>query len=371
MREIQFSDNTVGAEEMAAVTEVLSSRWLSAGRVTRQFERAFAEALGVPDAVAVSTGTAALHVGLASLGIGPGDEVIMPSLTFAAGAAMTVLLGAKPVFADLRSDLDLCLSPDSVRMLMTERTKAVIVTHYGGYAADIAALRDITAPRGIALVEDAAHAPVVRSGSGMLGTIGDAGCFSFYATKNVTMGEGGLVIAADPGRLAVCRAMRSHHMAAADDSYDIAALGMNYRPTEICAAIGAVQLSRLPEDRIRRRSLTVRYRELLADLPGLQVPFADRDLATEDSALHLFVVLLPHGVRRAEVRDALQQRGVPTSVHYPPTHHLTYYREFRHEYLPVTDRVAGRLLTLPLHARMTEDEAGYVAGQLRSVLSRR
>jgi dTDP-4-amino-4,6-dideoxygalactose transaminase len=377
-RRIEFSDNTIGAEEIAAVTEVLAGRWISAGQVTRRFERAFAEALGVPDAVATSNGTAALHLALAALGVGPGDEVITPSLTFVAGAAMTVLLGATPVFADVRSEHDLTVDPEAVAGLITGRTRAVIAMHYGGFAADLAGIRVIAASRGIAVIEDAAHAPVVRSPTGMLGTIGDAGCFSFYATKNITMGEGGIVVAADADRLAACRSMRSHCLTVsasdrdrgASPSYDVTGLGMNYRPTDITAAIGVTQLGRLGRDRDRRRALTSQYRELLAEVPGLVLPFGDRDLGTHDSALHLFVVLLPPGAGRAEVRASLTRRGVPTSVHYPPTHRFAFYAvSGPAPPLPVTEQVAGRLLTLPLHARMTDQDTEYVAGALKAALA--
>lgn len=377
-RQLQFSDNTVGAEEIAAVTEVLTGKWLSAGRVTRRFEAAFAEALGVPDAVAVSSGTAALHVALAAVGVGPGDEVVTPSLTFVAGAAMTRLLGATPVLVDVRSDTDLTVDPAAVAAALTPRTRAVIVTHYAGFAADLPRLATLTRDRGIALVEDAAHAPVVRSPTGTLGTIGDVGCFSCYATKNVTAGEGGLVVAADPEVLAACRSTRSHCMTtstAERDSgvaldYDVTALGMNYRPTEVAAAIGVTQLGRLAEDRRRRRAVTAAYRALLADLPTVTIPFADRDPVAEDAALHLFVVLLPAGADRRAVRGALRERGVPTSVHYPPTHRLTYYRDLAPAGgLPVTDRIADRLLSLPLHALMTEDDAHHVVAALADVLA--
>jgi dTDP-4-amino-4,6-dideoxygalactose transaminase len=377
-RRVQFSDNTVGAEEIAAVTQVLASRWLSVGVVTREFERAFADALGVADAVAVSSGTAALHVALAALGVGPGDEVITPSLSFVAGAAMTLLLGATPVFADVKSEYDLSIDPDAVRALVTSRTRAVIAVHYAGYAADIVGLRAVTANCGIALLEDAAHAPLVRSHNGMLGTFGELGCFSCYATKNLTMGEGGIVVADDAERLAACRVMRSHYMTmpasgrnpTGRPDYDVTGLGMNYRPTEVASAIGMVQLGKLASDRERRRALTLRYRELLAGVRGIVLPFANRDLAAEDSALHLFVVLLPPGIDRGDVREALTRRGVPTSVHYPPTHRFTFYRDRGQAlHLPVTEGIARRLMTLPLHARMTEDDTVYVASQLKSALA--
>lgn len=377
-RDVQLSDNTVGDEEIAAVAEVLAGRWLSVGPMTRRFEREFAGAVGVADAVAVSSGTAALHVALAASGVGPGDQVIMPSLSFVAGAAMTVLLGATPVFADVCSDHDLTVDADAVRSLVTSRTKAIIAMHYAGYAADIARLREIATDSRVTLIEDAAHAPVVRAPAGMLGTIGDIGCFSFYATKNVAMGEGGIVVAADAGRLAACRAMRSHCMTVSawdrdrglQSDYDVTGLGMNYRPTDITCAIGAVQLGRLVSDRERRRSLVIRYRELLTQVPSLILPFADRDLCAEDSALHLLVVLLPQRTNRGAVRDAMRQRGVATSVHYPPTHQFTFYRDrLPAPTLPTTDRIAGRLLTLPLHARMTEDDAAYVVATLQSSLA--
>jgi dTDP-4-amino-4,6-dideoxygalactose transaminase len=277
----------------------------------------------------------------------------------------------------VRSERDLTVDPDAVRELLNSRTKAVIATHYAGFAADLARLRAITAESGVALIEDAAHAPVVRAASGMLGTVGDAGCFSCYATKNVTMGEGGVVVCADPERLAVCRAMRSHFMtASARDrdqgavlDYDVTALGMNYRPTEIAAAIGTVQLGRLSADRERRRAVTARYREVLSRVEGLVLPFRDRDPRVEDSAFHLFVVLLPETADRSAVREALLRRGVPTSVHYPPTHRFSFYaRMGPAPDLPMTDRVAGRLLSLPLHARMTESDAEYAATALEAAL---
>lgn len=382
-RRVSLADTTIGTEEIAAVSAVLSGGWLSAGPVTRAFEREFAAALGVPDAVAVNSGTAALHLALLALDIGPGDEVIMPALTFVASAAMTVAVGATPVFADIRSPHDLTIDPADVARRITDRTRAVIAMHYGGHPADLAGLATLAAQHDLALIEDAAHAPVVRQrGAGgdpvSLGALGDVGCFSFQASKNVTCGEGGMVVARDPDLLTRCRALRSHCMTTNSwhrdrglaSDYDVTGLGFNYRPTDLAAAIGRVQLGRLPADRAVRTALVATYRRRLAEVPDLVLPFADRDDA--DSAHHLFAIVLPPGVDRPAFRAALADAGVQTSVHYPPTHRLAYYRErwAADVTLPVTDAVADRLVSLPLHARMSDDDAAYVADTVLDSLKR-
>jgi dTDP-4-amino-4,6-dideoxygalactose transaminase len=366
---VTLADNTIGEEEIEAVTEVLRSRWLSAGPRTLEFERDFAVRLGVPDAVAVSSGTAALHLAVLALDPRPGDEVIVPSLSFVASAAMVALHRVTPVFADVCGEADLTLDPADVARLVTPRTRAVVAMHYGGFPADLPALAEICAARGLRLIEDAAHAPLVRCGTGMLGAAGDLGCFSFFATKNLTTGEGGMVVARERAVLDRIRSARSHHLTAStwdrlrsgDASYDVPGLGLNYRPTEISSALGRVQLARMNADRSRRRALVATYRAALSAVPGLVVPFAERG---GDSAHHLMAVVLPAGADRAAARAALAAAGVQTSVHYPPTHRFSYYRPAfvaRGHALPVTDSVAPRLLTLPLHARMSDADAAYVA----------
>jgi dTDP-4-amino-4,6-dideoxygalactose transaminase len=375
---VSLADNTIDDEEIQAVSEVLRSGWLSPGPRTRLFEREFAQALECPAAVAVSSGTAALHLAILALGIGPGDEVIVPSLSFVASAAMVALQGGTPVFADIRSDTDLTIDPADVRRLVTGRTKAIVAMHYGGYPADVVALTEIADECGIVLIEDAAHAPVVRAGGAVLGTVGDIGCFSFFATKNLTTGEGGMVVARDPVLLDRIRAARSHCLSSStwdrlrsgDADYDVSDIGLNYRPTEIASAIGRIQLGKLARDRRRRGELTLAYQERLAALPGLVVPFADHK---GDSARHLMAVLLPEAVSRNEVRSELRNRGIQTSVHYRPTHHFTFYREgfgARRHPLPVTEAVAARLLSLPLHALMSDHEVALVVDGLSDSIMR-
>jgi len=376
--EIAFADNTIGPVELEAVTAVLKSGWISADRVTAAFETEFARALGLTDAVFVSSGTAALHLAVLALGLRPGDEVIMPSLTFVAGAAVCALHGIVPVFADIRSDVDLTIDVSDVARLIGPRTAAVVVTHYGGYPARTAEIVALARRHGLAVIEDAAHAPVVRSTDGMLGTIGDVGCFSFFATKNLTTGEGGMVVSGDHATLARVRARRSHHIdgtsrsrASAGGGYDVAGIGLNYRPTEIAAALGRVQLGKLDADRSVRRDLVARYHRRLAEIPSITVPFAD---AGGDSAHHLLPVLAA-----PSLRDSLRADGIPTSQHYPPTHLLSYYREdpdglrrgaAPRERLTRTEAVAGRLFSLPLHAKMTAADVAFVTDRLGAAVAR-
>jgi dTDP-4-amino-4,6-dideoxygalactose transaminase len=332
--------------------------------------------------VAVSSGTAALHLAVRALGLRPGDEIIMPSLTFVASAAVVVLEGGVPVFADIVSAAEPTVSPEEVRALITPRTRALVAMHYGGYPARLEELRDIATANGLALIEDAAHSPVVRGTGTALGTVGDIGCFSFHATKNMTTGEGGMVVARDPAVLDRIRAMRSHGITrtswdravSGGSDYDIVELGLNYRPTEVASAIGRVQLGRLTADRERRRRLTQAYHELLArHVPEAVVPWAGR---TGDSAYHLMAMVLPEQVSRAGVQDALRADGVQTSVHYRPVHSFTRFRAAdqpcgaTRRPLPVTERMADRLLTLPLHSRMTTGDVAYVVDRLSAALGR-
>ncbi|MER5716454.1 DegT/DnrJ/EryC1/StrS family aminotransferase [Streptomyces sp. NPDC002132] len=364
----------IGAAEADAVADVLRSGWLSTGPVTQDFETRYADALGVHGAVAVSNGTAALHLAVLALGIGPGDEVVMPSLSFVSAAATVALAGATPVFADIASAHDLCVDTDDVARRITPRTKAIVAMHYGGYPADLTALAELARSHGIALVEDSAHAPATRTPHGILGTVGDIGCYSFFATKNLATGEGGMVVARDPALLARIRRLRSHALtASAQDRhrggpsvYDVDGFGLNYRPTETSSALGRVQLAGLPAAQARRRAVVRHYREHLAELPGITLPFADRPV--EESAHHLFPVLLPEGTNRAEFQDRLKASGIQTGVHYPPSHLFTAYRErfgTRRGDLPVTERVTDAQLSLPLYAGMGAEETALVVEAVR------
>lgn len=364
MAEITLVDPDIGAAEIEAVTRVLRSGWVSLGAETAAFEADFAAALGVDGAVAVSSGTAALHLACAALGLGPGDEVVVPSLTFVATASAVRMTGAQPVFADVVGPTDLSLDPASVAAAITPRTRAVIAVHYGGWPADLLALRALADAAGVALVEDAAHAPVLATPAGMAGTVGDIGCFSFHATKNLTTGEGGMVVARDPALLASIRSLRSH---AFTPSGDIDRVGFNYRPTDLTSALGRVQLTRLAEDREIRRQRTADYHEFLDPLAAAPVYPLGRP-----SAHHLLPVLLPEPVDRSVVQAALRSCAIQTRVHYPPIHQYSAYRPPAGQpppHLPRTESVAPRLLTLPLHRRLTTPDVETIAAAVAGALA--
>jgi len=380
---IPLCDLMYDAEEENAVLEVLRSKWLTMGRRTEEFEAAFANYLGCDSAVAVSSGTAALHVAVRVLRLGAGDEVIVPALTFVATANAVLYEGATPVLADITGPHDLTVDPRDIERKITENTRAIIVMHYGGHACAMDEIVAIAEDRGLALIEDAAHAPGATYGERAAGTLGHAGCFSFFSNKNIATGEGGMITMADPDHSERARILRSHAMTSATISryrgnaygYDITELGFNYRITEIEAALGLVQLGRLEQGNELRARRSGRYREGLATITGLDVPFgqewADARPEGTRSAHHIETVLLPEGTDREQVASALAAQGIQTSVHYRPLH------AFSHPLLAASpaygltqvDAIAGRLMTLPLWPGITEPEVDSVVDALGSALA--
>lgn len=363
----------VGDAEIAAVTEVLRAGHLSAGASVERFEVAFAAASGHRQAVMVVNGTAALYLAIEALGIGSGDEVIIPSLTFVATAACVAIHGATPVFADIVAPETPLIDPAVVESLISPRTRAVIAVHYAGYPAAIGRLRELCDRHGLALIEDAAHAPLVElaDAEGRTGSLADVACFSFFATKNIAAGEGGLLLARDPeirSRLATARShgltldARARYQTDLPD-YDVHGPGLNFRSTEIAGALALAQLARQKEDRRRRRMLVKRYHAALEN--SAIVPAFRRQAC--DSAHHLLPVLLPDPARRLSIRKAMHAKGVQTGVHYPPVHLLTYYRDRfngREGLLPMTEAACGRLVTLPLNTKMSEADVDLVCDRL-------
>lgn len=377
---VPLSDLTFGPEEEAAVAEVLRSGWLTMGERTAEFERKLGEALGCDRVLALTNCTAALHLAYVALGIGPGAEVICPSLTFVATANAALLCGATVVLADVVGEGDLSIDPADVERKLTPRTKAIAVVHYAGYPCEMDAIGAIAAKRGIAVVEDVAHGPLATWRGRALGTVGDVGCFSFFSNKNMTTGEGGAVAARTPELHARMKLLRSHGMTTLTldrhkghaFSYDVEAAGMNYRIDEVRSAMGLVQLGRLAAGNARRRELTRRYHARLAEDGRVTVPYAGFEArGVGEGAYHILPVLLPRGVPREPVMAAMKARGIQTSVHYPPIHRFSHHGAsalVRREGLGRTDDVAARELTLPLFPRMTDGQVDEVCDALRDAL---
>lgn len=339
------------------------------GPVTEEFEEAFARYVGVRHAFAVSNGTAALHIAHAVLGIDRGDEVITPSLTFVATANSVLYCGARPVFADIAGPDDLNVAWEDIAAKITPRTRAITVVHYGGYPCDMQPILDLACDNDLDVVEDAAHAVGSTYRGKMCGTIGDVGCFSFFANKNLATGEGGMVVTDDDDLAERIRVMRSHGMTTLTwdrhrghgYSYDVTALGYNYRTGEVASALGIVQLGRLAENNERRRHIAGRYRELLDGIEGIACPFSGR--AAGESSHHIFPTLISEDLSRGRLQAALKEQGIQTSIHYPPIHLFTYYQKLFGDTrgsLPETEFIGENEMTLPLYPGMTDEDVEYI-----------
>jgi dTDP-4-amino-4,6-dideoxygalactose transaminase len=367
--QIPLSDIDLGTDEIASVEAVIRSRWLTMGSVTQDFEAAFAAFTGAKHALAVTNATAALHMACMAVGLKPGDEVIVPSLTFVASANSIRYTGAIPVFAEITSETDLNISPEAIEALITEHTRAIMLVHYGGYACDMPRILELAQRHNLKVIEDAAHATGSWLQDRHLGSWGDVGCFSFFSNKNMTTGEGGMVVTNDDALFEKLRLLRSHGMTTLTWdrhkghawSYDVVELGYNYRIDEIRAALGIVQLKKLERNNERRRHLTQVYRDTLQEFYQIGVPFSDHPGIT---SAHIMPILLPHDSDRIDFMEQMKIQGIQTSIHYPPIHTFTSYREFDGEHaakgLPLTENVAAREVTLPLYPKMTDEDVTLV-----------
>jgi dTDP-4-amino-4,6-dideoxygalactose transaminase len=357
---VPLSDLDYGPEESAAVAAVLQSRWLTMGAQVAAFESEFADYVGAKHAIAVSNGTAALHLVFKALGITAGDEIIQPSLNFVAAANMTIAVGAIPVFGDIVAAEEPTLDPREIERLLTPRTRGVLVMHYGGWLCRMAEIQKLCSARGLKLIEDACHAVGAHSPDGRkAGNLGDVGCFSFFSNKNLAVGEGGMVVTGSDELAHKIRRLRSHGMTTLTwdrhrghaTGYDVEEHGVNYRLDEIRAALGRVQLSKLDRGNRRRKRLVSLYRRYMADLKGWMIPFAGLD---ENSSCHLMPAVAPNGAERARVAEALKAARIQTSLHYPCITEFSAFRRFQTEGLEKSRDFSRRVITLPLYANMPE-----------------
>jgi dTDP-4-amino-4,6-dideoxygalactose transaminase len=376
---VPLADISFGVEEEQAVLRVVRSRWLSMGEETQGFEREFSAFVGVKHALAVSNATAALHLACIAARLEPDDEVIVPSLTFVATANAVRYVGATPVFADIEGEDQLTISPDSIEKCITKRTRAIIVMHYAGHACDMTAILDLAKSRNLFVIEDSAHTIGSELDGRKLGTWGQIGCFSFFSNKNMTTGEGGMVVTNDDALAERLRVLRSHGMTSLSWdrhngrawTYDVVDLGLNYRIDEIRSAIGREQLKKVGEFNQRRAALVNLYHELLGELcPEILIPFTT---VRGRPCHHIMPVLLPNGMSRFEFMEGMKQDGVQTSIHYPPVHHFKNYREwpgFVKTSLTVTENVGEREITLPLYPAMQDADVEFVVTAIQSQVAR-
>ena len=369
---IPLARPVLGEEEERAVIEVLRSGQLSLGPKLGEFERLFAERIGASYASAVSSGTAGLHLALRSVGVGEGDEVVTSPFSFVASANSVIYEGAKPVFADI-DPVTLNLDPEAAEAAVTERTRALLPVHIFGYPADMPAFEAIAAGHGLGIVEDACEALGARHGDGVaVGARGNPAVFAFYANKQMTTGEGGMVVLGDPAMKVLIDSERNQGRAPNMDWLDHDRLGFNYRLSEMACALGIVQLHRVEEMLARRVDVAARYREALVDVEGLGLPCPDVGGAAR--GWFVFVVQLPSDVDRDWVIDELRSHGIQSKPYLPAIHLMSFYKQqFGHceGEFPVCERVASHSLALPFFPDLGEPQIERVARTLRGLLAAR
>jgi len=367
--------------ELAAVTGAMSAGWLTTGPVVKEFEQAFADATGVKHAIALNSCTAALHVALHAMGVGPNDDVVMPSLTFVAGAQCAIELGARPVFADIDPDT-LSVTPGTILDALTPATKAIVTMPYAGRPLDIVPIVELARARGIPVLEDAAHAAGMLDRGEWSGTRSDAAAYSFYATKNLTTCEGGMLVTNDDALAERARILGLHGMdrdawkrytAQGSWRYDVRVPGFKYNMPDPLAALGVEQLRGLDTMQQRRDELAALYCELLRDIEGLDVQASPSNLGDRHSWC-MFVVMVDErvtGIGRDELIDELRSANIGTSVHYIPTHTLSAYRSLGMNHSAHTEQAWRRLISLPLYPSMHDDDVRDVIHALSRIIDAR
>ncbi len=374
-RGVPFFDPWINDEDKRAVLDSFNSRWLTGGPKAVEFEKLFANAVGSKFAISVNSCTAALHMAMRVLNVKPGDEVIVPVLTFAATANAPIFCGAKPVFADI-NEKTYNISPKSIIEKITEKTKAIIVVHYGGQPCDMKEIMEIAKDHKLPVVEDCAHTVGSTYMERKAGSIGTVGCFSFYPTKIITTLEGGMFVTDNEEIAKRAKILREHGMtkSAVDREkgsawyYDVVDLGYNYRLNEIQAALGISQLERLNDINRLRVKAAHNYTECLKGINGIITPFTTKD---RTHAYHLYVIRVVEkefGISRNELFMELSKKKIGLSVHYTPLHLLTFYKDLLHHAVgdfPVAERIYDEILSLPIFPTITKEQLNQVVAEIK------
>jgi dTDP-4-amino-4,6-dideoxygalactose transaminase len=372
---IPLFDLNFGQEEIDAVVNTIRSNWISTGPKCQEFEELFSSMLNVNYAITITNCTAALHLACIVVGIKEGDEVICPSLTFAASVNCIKYVGATPVFCDIQSSEHINIDASQIESLITSKTKAIIVVHMAGFPADMDSIMAIAKKHNLKVIEDACHGPLSEYKGKKLGTIGDVGCFSFFSNKNISTGEGGMLVTNNEEYAKRVRSLRSHGMTTMSyqrahghaTSYDIVELGYNYRMDDLRAALGITQLHHLKEDLIKRAKVRTWYLEALKDVDQVIIPFADNK---EFASNYIMPVILRNSTaeNRDRIREEMHSKGIQTSVHYPAVHKFSIYKDYK-AILPQTEYVTDNEITLPMYAALTKAQIHFIVEKLEKAIN--
>lgn len=368
-----FELNFDSAEEQA-VLETIRSKWISIGPKCEEFETLFAEMLGANNAVSLSNCTDALHLSLKVLGIKEGDEVICPSLTFVASVNSIKYVGATPVFCDVKSIQHINIDAEQIKELITPKTKAILVVHMAGFPCDMDKIINLAKEYDLKVIEDACHAPLSEYKGKKLGTIGDIGCFSFFSNKNISTGEGGMIVTNDSALEKRIRLLRSHGMTTMSYErskghatiYDVVELGYNFRMDDLHASIGIAQLRKLKADLLKRQEVRKVYLEELSKNDKVIIPFNNNE---EFVSNYIMPIILKDSTvdKRDYVRKELHNAGIQTSVHYPAIHRFSIYKDYE-AVLPKTEYISDNEITLPMYANLTSEKVKFICSTLHSIL---
>ena len=374
MYNIPLFDINFDDEEKMAINKTLDSKWISTGPKCQEFEELFCKKLDINFSLTTSSCTSSLHMSLLALDIKNNDEVLVPSLTFAATANVVKYVGAKPVFCDVISIQNPTIDPDDIIRKITNKTKAIIVMHYAGFPCDMDLIMEIARKNNLFVIEDSAHAPLSEYKGRKLGTIGDIGNFSFFSNKNISIGEGGMITTNIEKVYKKIKLIRSHGMTSLSyqrfkghtTKYDILSLGYNYRMDDIRASLGIVQMKKLEKDLNKRIKLRDQYINKLKDCSKIEIPFQDNK---EFVSNYIFTIVLNDlsTLSRDVVRNKLGEKGIQTSIHYPPIHRFSIYKK-EYTNLPITDYISDNEITLPMYSNLMEEDIDYITKSLIEII---